>query len=60
MSAGDDRRERPSGQGWQDAQRQVHERNEAAREVAKQQRADDDRRQDKDQRARYERDGVYR
>ena len=57
----DDRRPVNRGRAaWEDAQRSVRERNEAARQAAKQQRADDDRRQASAQRERYERDGVYR
>ena len=42
----DDRRPVNRGRAaWEDAQRSVRERNEAARQAAKQQRADDDRRQ---------------
>ena len=45
---------------YEDEQRDVRERNEAARQAAKKQRADADRRDSTARNARYERDGVYR
>ncbi len=51
----------PRGGGaWQDAQKQVRERNDEARRVAKQQRAQTDRREAAEQLERDARAGVYR
>lgn len=45
---------------YEDAQREIRERNEAASQAAKKQRAEADRRDATARDRRYERDGVYR
>lgn len=64
MSKSDERKDTqhtgPARGAYEDAQKQVRERNDAARQAAKQQRADDERRTASGQRERDEQAGVYR
>jgi hypothetical protein len=57
---GDERRSRPDGSAWAEAQRQVRDRNDEARRVGKQQRQDEERRVQAAERAEQKRGDVYR
>ena len=60
MSNAEQRHQGPGRQAWDEAQKTVRARNDEARRVAKQQRADDDRRHATERLKRDVRDGVYR
>jgi hypothetical protein len=57
---GEERRSRPDGSAYAEAQRKVRDRNDAARRAGKQERLDDERRVQAAERAEQKRGDVYR